>query len=329
MFLEDGQSCLTPGEDGFSEFYDLPVPRRERPLGGEPVPYASQELVALLDGLGVLDRGAGVSRTQRGEQHVRKLPAVRGRALHYPYVVGEARDAAGPRAAGGVVGERRGRDPVDGDALFLPGGVADGHAAFVRGAVACYAGFGAGKVRAPPDDLVLLRGSGRRACDVEGDGLEQVRLPLGVVPDDHVHTGGEQGRGVDVVAEVDQAQGPQIGAQPISNRSSPTSTTSPSWSLRPRRVSTSPFTLTSPAWIKTFASPPVPTRPAAFSARPSVVPGGIRKGQLRDGSRIGMIRYKKSGSSPFSSGTISPGLSGSLSLKTTFSESIAETPSSR
>jgi len=61
-------------------------------------------------------------------------------------------------------------------------------------------------------------------------------------------------------------------------------------------------------------------------------PWDLQRGrQLRDGSRIGMIRYRKSGSSPFpfSSGTMRPGLSGSLSLKTTFSESIAETPSSR
>src|SRR5215213_6761055 len=329
MFLEDWQGRLASGEDGFSEFDDLSVPRRERPLGGESVPDASQELVALLDRPGVLHSGAGVSGTERGEQGVQKLPAVCGGALDDPYVVGEERDDAGPRSAGGEVGEGRGGYPVDGDALFLSRGVADGHAAFARGAVECDAGLGAGKVRAPPDDLVLLRGAGRRARDVEGDGLEQVRLPLGVVPHDHVKPRGQQGSGIHVVAEVDQAQGPQIGAQPISNRSSPTSTTSPSSSLRPRRVSTSPFTLTSPAWIRTFASPPVPTRPAAFSARPSVVPGEIRKVQPWDGSRIGMIRYKKSGSSPFSSGTISPGLSGSLSLKTTFSESIAETPSSR
>src|SRR5215212_668079 len=334
MFLEDRQGRLAAGEDYFSEFYDLLVPRRERPLGGEPVPYASEELVALLDGLGVLECGAGVSGTQRGEEDIQELPTVRGGSLHDPYVVGEERDDAGPRAAGGVVGEGRGWDPVDGDALFLPRGVADGHSAFVRRAVACYAGLGAGEIRAPPDDLVLLGGSGRRACYVESYRLEQVRLPLGVVADDHVQAGGEQGRCIGVVAEVDQPQGPQVGAQPISNRSSPTSTTSPSSSLRPRRVSTSPFTLTSPAWIRTFASPPDPTRLAAFSAWPSVAPGGIRKApyrQPRDGSRIGMIRYKKSGSSPspFCSGTISPGLSGSLSLKTTFSESIAETPSSR
>src|SRR5918994_4667115 len=330
MFLEDRQSLLPPGEDGFSEFYDLPIPRGERPLGGEPVPYASEELVALLDGLGVLGRGAGVGRTQRGEQYVEELPAVRRRALDDPYVVGEERDDAGPGAAGGEVGEGRGGDPVDGDALLLPRGVADGHVAFARRAVGRYAGLGAGKVRAPQDHLVLFRGAGRGARDVEGYGLEQVGLSLGVVPDDYVQAGGEQGRGVDVVAEIDQAQGPEVGAHvSTSKRSSPTSITSPSSSLRPRRVSTSPFTLTSPAWIRTFASPPVPTRPAAFSARPSVVPGGTLKAQLRDGSRIGMIRYKKSASSPFSSGTISPGLSGSLSLKTTFSESMAETPSSR
>ena len=59
MFFEDGQSCLAPGEDGFSEFDDLSVPRRERPLGGEPVPDASQELVALLDSL----RSAGAPFT--------------------------------------------------------------------------------------------------------------------------------------------------------------------------------------------------------------------------------------------------------------------------
>src|SRR5919112_1774737 len=164
MFLEDGQSLLPPGEDGFSELYDLPVPRGERPLGGEPVPYASEELVALLDGLGVLGRGAGVRRTQRGEQHVEKLPAVRRRSLDDPYVVG--------------------------DALLLPRGVADGHVAFARRAVGRYARLGAGKVRAPPDHLVLLRGAGRRARDVEGYGLEQVGLPLGVIPHDYVQAGG-------------------------------------------------------------------------------------------------------------------------------------------
>jgi hypothetical protein len=63
---------------------------------------------------------------------------------------------------------------------------------------------------------------------------------------------------------------------------------------------------------------------------------GVDQGsQLWDGSRIGMIRYKKSGSSPSDPsssgppGTISPGFKDSLSLKRTFSESTAETPSSR
>src|SRR5918997_3907371 len=42
-----------------------------------------------------------------------------------------------------------------------------------------------------------------------------------------------------------------------------------------------------------------------------------------------MIRYRKSDSSPFVPGTIRPGLRGSLNLKTTFSVSIAETPSRR
>src|SRR5215210_4215776 len=139
MVLEDGQSRLAPGEDGFSELYDLLVPRGERPLGGEPVPYASEELVALLDGLGVLGRGAGVGRTQRGEQHVEKLPAIRRRALHDPYVVGEERDNAGPGGAGGEVRERRGGDAVYGDALLLPRGVADGHVALARRAVDRYA----------------------------------------------------------------------------------------------------------------------------------------------------------------------------------------------
>src|SRR5215203_6472554 len=138
MFLEGWQGRLASGEDGFSEFDDLSVPRRERPLGGETVPDASQELVALLDGLGVLDGGAGVGGTQRGEQDVQKLPAVRGRALDDPYVVGEERDDADPRAAGGEVGEGRGGYPVDGDALSLSRGVADGHAAFARGAVERY-----------------------------------------------------------------------------------------------------------------------------------------------------------------------------------------------
>src|SRR5919112_1543571 len=246
MFLEDRQSLLASGKDGFSELYDLPVPRGERPLGGEPVPYASEELVALLDGLGVLSRGAGVRRTQRGEQYVEKLPAVRRRSLDYLYVVVEERDDAGPGAAGGEVGEGRGWDPVDGDALLLPRGVADGHVTFARGAVDRNAGLGAGEVRAPPDDLVLLRGAGRRACDVEGNRLEQVGLSLGVVPDDYVQAGGEQGRGVDVVAEVDQAQGPEVGAQvATSNRSSTTSITSPfssfSWAspISPLRTITS------------------------------------------------------------------------------------------
>src|SRR5215210_9597749 len=146
MFLEDGQSRLAPGEDGFSEFYDLPVPRRQRPLGGESVPDAAQELVARLDGPGVLECGAGVSGAQRGEQAVQELPAVRGRALHDPYVVREERYDAGPRAAGGVVGEGRGRDPVDRDALLLSRGVADGYRAFAWGAVERYAGLGAGEV---------------------------------------------------------------------------------------------------------------------------------------------------------------------------------------
>src|SRR5215212_5282110 len=105
MLLEDRQSLLPPGEDGFSELYDLPVPRGEGFLGGEPVPDASEELVALLDGLGVLGRGAGVRRAQRGEQYVEKLPAVRRRSLDDPYVVGEERNDAGPGAAGGEVGE--------------------------------------------------------------------------------------------------------------------------------------------------------------------------------------------------------------------------------
>src|SRR5215212_3174096 len=51
--------------------------------------------------------------------------------------------------------------------------------------------------------------------------------------------------------------------------------------------------------------------------------------QLRDWSRIGVIRYKYSGFSPSVWGTMSPGLRGSLSLKRTFSEFTAETPSSR
>src|SRR5918997_1203216 len=55
-----------------------------------------------------------------------------------------------------------------------------------------------------------------------------------------------------------------------------TLTTSPASSLRPRRVSTSPFTSTSPAWIRTFASPPEPTRLATLSAWTSVVPVGTR-----------------------------------------------------
>jgi hypothetical protein len=61
---------------------------------------------------------------------------------------------------------------------------------------------------------------------------------------------------------------------------------------------------------------------------------GINQGsQLREGSRMGIIRYRKSDSSPSSSseppGTMSPGFRDSLSLKRTVSESTAETPSSR
>src|ERR671910_1787062 len=160
MLLEDRQGRLTSREDGSSELDDLPVPRRERPLGGVTVPDASQELVALLDRPGVFHRGAGVSGTKRGEQGVQKLSAVCWRALDDPYIFGEERDDACPGAAGGEVGEGRGGYPVDGDALLLPRGVADGHAAFARGAVECDAGLGAGEVCAPPDDLVLLRSAG-------------------------------------------------------------------------------------------------------------------------------------------------------------------------
>ena len=55
----------------------------------------------------------------------------------------------------------------------------------------------------------------------------------------------------------------------------------------------------------------------------------VIRSQLEDGSRIGVIRYKKSDSSPLVFGTMRSGLRGSLSLKRTFSESTAETPSSR
>ena len=55
----------------------------------------------------------------------------------------------------------------------------------------------------------------------------------------------------------------------------------------------------------------------------------VIRSQLEDESRIGVIRYKKSGFSPAVFGTMSPGLRESLSLKRTFSESTAETPSSR
>src|SRR3712207_6444983 len=159
MFLEDRQGRLASGEDGFSELDDLPVPGRERPLGGEPVPDTPQELVTLLDRPGVLDGGAGVGGTQRGEQGVQELSAVRWRALDDPYVVGEERDDPGPGAAGGEVGEGRGRYPIDGDALLLSRGVPDGHGAFASGAVERYAGLGAGEVRAPPNDLVLFGGA--------------------------------------------------------------------------------------------------------------------------------------------------------------------------
>src|SRR5919107_2937515 len=128
MFFEDGQCRLAPREDGLAEFYDLPVPRRERPLGGEPVPDASQELVALRHGLGVLDGGPGVGRAKRGEQGVEELPPVRRSALHDPYVVREEGHYAGPRAAGGVVGQGGYGRAVDGYALLLPWGVADGRA---------------------------------------------------------------------------------------------------------------------------------------------------------------------------------------------------------
>jgi hypothetical protein len=49
----------------------------------------------------------------------------------------------------------------------------------------------------------------------------------------------------------------------------------------------------------------------------------VIRSQLEDGSRIGVIRYKKSGSSPLVFGTMRPGLRGSFSLKRTFSESTA------
>ena len=55
----------------------------------------------------------------------------------------------------------------------------------------------------------------------------------------------------------------------------------------------------------------------------------VIRSQLEGESRIGVIRYQKSGSSPLVFGTMRPGLRGSFSLKRTFSESTAETPSSR
>src|SRR4028119_168857 len=111
-------------------------------------------------------------------------------------------------------------------------------------------------------------GAGRGGGGGEGDGLQEVRLALGVIPDDDVEARAEQDRVVGVVPEVYEAQGAQVRGQPTSRRSSPASTTSPATSFRPRRFSTSPLTSTSPAWIRTFASPPLPTRSAALHAPP-------------------------------------------------------------
>src|SRR5918997_578893 len=264
-------------EDRLPELDDLAVPSGERPLGGEPVPDAPEELVALLDGLGVLDRGPGVGRAEGGEQAVEELPPVGGGSFHDPDVVREEGHGPYPRAAGGVVGEGRWRGIVYGEALFLTRGVADGH--FTLHLIEGYAGLRAGKILSPADDLGVVRGARGGAGDGEGDRLEQVRLPLGVVPDDNVQAGGEEDGVVGVVAEVDEPQRAEVGGQWISNRSSsPTSTTSPFCSLRPRRVSTSPFTRTTPPWIRTFASPPLPTRFDALSAWPSVMPEDGCKG---------------------------------------------------
>src|ERR671917_1315279 len=264
-------SAYPSREDRLPELDDLAVPSGERPLGGEPVPDAPEELVALLDGLGVLDRDPGVGGAEGGEQAVEELPPVGGGSFYDPDVVGEEGNAPHSRAAGCVVGEGGRGGAVHARALFLAGGVADGHPAlsmFER-----YAGLGAGEVLSPADDLGVVRGARGGAGNGEGERLEQVRLPLGVVADDDVEAGGEQDGVVRVVAEVDEPQGAEIGGPRTSKRSSsPTSTTSPALNLRPRRVSTSPFTRTSPPWIRTFASPPLPTRLAALSAWPSVIP---------------------------------------------------------
>src|SRR5918998_2241014 len=255
------------------ELDHLPVPSPQRPLGGEPVPDPPQELVALLHGLGVLGDRSGVGRTQRGEQAIQELPAVGRGALGDPDVVREERNGPPPGPACRVVGERRRRCPVNGQALLLSRGVADGHLALLRGVVEGDAGLDAGEVPLPAHHLGVVGGAGRGAGDGEGDRLEQVRLALGVVADHDVQARAEQDGVVGVVAEVYEAQGAQVGGQPTSRRSSPTSTTSPGASFRPRRVSTSPLTSTSPAWIRTFASPPLPTRSEAFNACPSVMAG--------------------------------------------------------
>jgi hypothetical protein len=78
--------------------------------------------------------------------------------------------------------------------------VSDGYPTLV--AVEGDAGLGAGKILTPPDDLGVVRGARRGPGDGEGDGFEQVRLALGVVPDDDVQTRGQNNGVVGVVAEV-------------------------------------------------------------------------------------------------------------------------------
>jgi hypothetical protein len=95
----------------------------------------------------------------------------------------------------------RGREgSVHARALFLTWSVSDGNPTLA--AVEGDAGLGAGKILTPPDDLGVVGGARRGPGDGEGDGFEQVRLTLGVVPDDDVQTRGQNDGVVGVVAEV-------------------------------------------------------------------------------------------------------------------------------
>ena len=66
-----------------------------------------------------------------------------------------------------------------------------------------------------------------------------------------------------------QAQDKTTAAEQARSASSPTRTSSPACSCRPRRLSSSPLTRTSVEASSSFASPPVPTTPASLSSSPS------------------------------------------------------------